>query len=184
MARGFTSTALAALFAVTATPVLAQANEEARRFSIEAGPLSRSLPLFAEQSGQQILYPTSLVAGRTAPALSGAYPVEEALGLLLRDSGLTYRRSRPNVFVLVDPAAHAQAAPADATTLEEVVVTGTYLRGADSPSPVTVLTQADFARQGRATVAETLAGLPQNFAGSAAEGSAGNGSDRAANNIG
>ncbi len=58
------------------------------------------------------------------------------------------------------------------------MVTGTYLRGADSPSPVTVLTQADVDRRGRGTVAETLAALPQNFTGAAYEGSAGTGADR------
>ena len=80
-----------------------------------------------------------------------------ALAQLLRGTGLTYRQSRPTVFVLVDPSARAQLEP-EATQLEEVVVTGTYLRGAESPSPVTVITQEDVARQGRATVAETLAG--------------------------
>ncbi|WP_420469936.1 TonB-dependent receptor domain-containing protein [Brevundimonas sp. FT23042] len=184
MTSGFTSTALAALLAVSATPVLAQANDETRQFNIEAGPLSRSLPRFAEQSGQQILYPTDLVAGRSAAALSGAYRVEDALALLLRNTGLTYRRSRPNVFVLVDPTARAQDSAGPATLLEEVVVTGSHLRGAESPSPVVVLTQADIDRQGRSTVADTLAALPQNFAGSANEGSAGNGTDRAGTNIG
>ncbi|MGK2257019.1 MAG: iron complex outermembrane receptor protein [Brevundimonas sp.] len=182
MRSGFTSTALAALLAVSATPVMAQAADEARQFSIEAGPLARSLPLFAQQSGQQILYPTDLVQGRSAHALSGAYSVEEALSRLLQDTGLTYRRSRPNVFVLVDPNARAEADSLEATLLDEVVVTGTYLRGADSPSPVTVLTQDDIARQGRATVADTLAALPQNFTGAAYEGSAGTGADRTSRN--
>ncbi|MGQ3045049.1 MAG: secretin and TonB N-terminal domain-containing protein, partial [Brevundimonas aurantiaca] len=102
-----------------------------------------------------ILYPSALVAGRQARALTGEYTPEAALAELLRGTGLTYHQSRPTVFVLVDPV-RAEAEP-QATQLEEIVVTGTYLRGADSPSPVTVITQDDIARQGRATVAETLA---------------------------
>lgn len=157
MGQGFTSTALAALMIGVATPVIAQSSDVARRFEIAAGPLDRSLPEFARQSGLQILYPSALVAGRQSPAVNGDLTSEVALTLLLRDSGLTYRQSRPTVFVLVDPSARAEVSGVEAVELDEVVVTGTYLRGADSPSPVTVITQADVARQGRATVAETLA---------------------------
>ena len=177
-----TSAALAALLAASAPPAFSQSAEVTRRFDIPAGALERSLPAFARQSGQQILYPSSLVIGRTASALAGDYTTEAALALLLQDTGLTYRRTRPNVFVLVDPAARADAGGADAVVLDEVVVTGSYLRGADSPSPVTVLTQADVARSGRATVAEALAALPQNFTGAAFEGTANTGADRSGRN--
>ncbi len=166
-----------------ATPVIAQSAQAVRSFSIEAGPLERSLPAFARQSGLQILYPSALVAGRQAPAVTGDFTPEAALGELLRGTGLTYRQSRPTVFVLIDPSARAEAGP-EATQLEEVVVTGSYFRGVDSPSPVTVLTQDDVARQGRATMAETLAALPQNFTGAAYEGSANTGADRSARNSG
>lgn len=177
MRQAFTSTALAALMLGAATPVLAQSAEAVRSYDIPAGPLDRALPAFAQQSGLQLLYPTALAAGRWSAGVSGAHTAETALGLLLRDTGLTYRQSRPTVFVLIDPAVRAQE---DAATpvLDEVVVTGTYLRGADSPSPVTVLTQADVDRRGRGTLAETLAALPQNFTGAAYEGSAGTGADR------
>lgn len=135
MGHRFTSTALAALMLGVATPVIAQSTEAVRTFSIGAGPLERSLPVFAQQSGLQILYPSALVAGRQARALTGEYTPEAALAELLRGTGLAYRQSRPTVFVLVDPSARAEAEP-QATQLEEIVVTGTYLRGADSPSPV------------------------------------------------
>lgn len=177
----FTSAAVAALM-MAATPATAQV-EAMRRFDITSGPLERALPTFARQSGQQILYPSALVAGRSSPAVAGEFTPEAALGLLLRDTGLTYRRSRPNVYVLVDPSARADA-ESEATVLEEVVVTGSYLRGADSPSPVIMMTQDDVARSGRATVADALAALPQNFTGSAFEGSAGTGADRSGRNLG
>jgi outer membrane receptor protein involved in Fe transport len=184
MGQGFTSTALAAFLLGVATPVIAQASDLARRFEIAAGPLDQTLPAFARQSGLQILYPSALVAGRQSPAVSGDLTPETALALLLRDSGLSYRQSRPTVFVLVDPSARAQAGEMDATELEAIVVTGTYLRGAASPSPVTIVTQADVDRQGRGTVAETLAALPQNFTGAAYEGSTNAGADRSGRNIG
>lgn len=182
MGHGYTSTALAALMLAVATPVIAQSSDSVRRFDIAAGPLERTLPAFGRQSGLQILYPSALVAGRQSPAVSGDYTPEAALQLMLRDSGLTYRQSRPTVFVLVDPSVRAEN---DQTTeLEEVVVTGTYLRGADSTSPVTIVTQADVDRQGRGTVAETLAAMPQNFTGAAHEGSTNTGADRSGRNVG
>lgn len=182
MRTEYRSAALAALMMTAAAPVLAQA-EATRRYDIAPGPLERTLPDFARQSGQQILYPSALVVGRTSLGVAGEFTAEAALALILRDTGLTYRRSRPNVFVLVDPDALG-AADADATVVEELVVTGSYLRGADSPSPVTVLTQDDVARRGRATFADTLAALPQNFTGGAFEGSAGTGADRSGRNLG
>lgn len=181
MRIGFGSTALSAVLMATTVPAYAQAVDPVRRYEIAAGPLDRALTAFAQQSGQQILYPSALVAGRTSSGASGSYSVEGALAQVLRDTGLTYRRTRPNVFVLVDPAQRADSEP-NVTSLDEVVVTGSYLRGADSPSPVTVLTQDDVARQGRATVAEALAALPQNFTGAAFEGSANTGADRSGRN--
>lgn len=183
MRQGFTSTALAALLMASATPVCAQQIEAARRFDIPAGPLSRTLPAFARQSGQQILYPSALVADRASPALSGDYPVETALGLLLRDTGLTYRRSRPNVFVLVDPSLRADADDLQTTQLDEVVVTGSLLRGVvDGPSPVVVVSRDQIDRDGHATVAQALAALPQNFAGTANDATISNGGDRSGTN--
>lgn len=182
MGQGYTSTALAALMMAVATPVIAQSSDTVRRFDIAAGPLERTLPAFGRQSGLQILYPSALIAGRQSPAVSGDYTPEAALQLILRETGLTYRQSRPTVFVLVDPSVRADTD--QPTELDEVVVTGTYLRGADSPSPVTIVTQADVDRQGRGTVAETLAALPQNFTGAAYEGSTNTGADRSGRNVG
>lgn len=183
MRQGFTSTALAALLMASATPVCAQQAESARRFDIPAGPLARTLPAFARQSGQQILYPSALVADRASASLSGDYSVETALALLLRDTGLTYRRSRPNVFVLIDPSQRAEAEQLEAVQLDEVVVTGSLLRGVlDGPSPVVVVSRDQIDRDGHATVAQALAALPQNFAGTANDATLSNGGDRSGTN--
>ncbi|MBB5746534.1 TonB-dependent receptor [Brevundimonas variabilis] len=182
MRIGYGSTALAAVLLATTVPAFAQTAEPVRQYQIASGPLDRALTAFARQSGLQILYPSALVAGRSSAGVIGSYSAEGALAQVLRDTGLTYRRTRPNVFVLVDPAQRAEA-EFDTTQLDEVVVTGSYLRGVDSPSPVTVLTQDDVARQGRATVAEALAALPQNFTGAAYEGSANTGADRSGRNV-
>lgn len=184
MHKGLGTTALSALMLACATPVMAQSADAARRYDVAAGPLDQALAAFGQQSGQQILYSAALVAGREAPGLSGVYAPDAALSALLRDSGLSHRRIRPNVFIVYDPATRADLGDHDGTTtLDDVVITGTHLRGVDSPSPVVTITRDELDRRGRATVADTLANLPQNFTGAAYEGSAGTGADRSSGNI-
>ncbi|HEY1926629.1 MAG TPA: TonB-dependent receptor [Caulobacteraceae bacterium] len=69
------------------------------------------------------------------------------------------------------PLASGAVAPTSkATTVAEVEVTGTHIRGVtDSPSPVQVIDRAQLDRSGYQTVAEALQVLPQNFAGAGAE---------------
>ena len=130
MRTGLGSTALVALLA-SATPLAAQTAEPVRRYDIAAGPLDQALTACARQSGQQILYPAALVAGRRSPGLSGERAADAALAALLRDTGLAHRRTRLNVFVLYDPAARAEV-PEEASQLEDVVVTGSLIRGASA----------------------------------------------------
>lgn len=89
MRMGLGSTALSALLLASATPVIAQTAEAVRRYDVAAGPLDRALTAFAQQSGQQILYPAALVVGRRSEGVSGSYSAETALEALLRNSGLS-----------------------------------------------------------------------------------------------
>lgn len=150
-------------------------------FAIPAGPLEDALPLFAEQSGLQILFPTGLAAGKRTLGLSGRYAPEAGLALLLRGTGLNWRQTRPGLFTIVAPPQVEMTGPAP--TLDDVVVTGSLIRGlADSPSPVVSLSRDDIDRSGHASVAQALQALPQNFAGTANEATRGNGGDRTASN--
>lgn len=176
--------ALAAALAASTVAAAAQAQDATQRYDVPAGPLGEALAAFASQSGRQILYSAALVAGRRSPGLSGDFTAETALAALLGDSGLAYRRTRPTVFVVYDPAERRLSEQTDAILVDEVVVTGSYLRGADSPSPVTILTADALARSGRATIADALSTLPQNFSGAANEGSAASGADRSGVNVG
>lgn len=178
MRFGLCSTALGALALVAATPVLAQSQAPSVQFRVPAGPLNAALPLFAAQSGEQILYSTDLVAGRQSPGVSGAFTTDQALAALLRGTGLRARRASPNTLVVFDPDARAEITD-EATELAEVVVTGSLIRGAgDGPSPVVTVTRDDIDRQGHGTVAQALAALPQNFGGTGNDAAMSNGGDR------
>lgn len=162
--------------AQTPTPAPVQIN-----FSIASGPLGGALNAYASQAGRQLMFTSDQVAGRRTQGLSGRMTPDEALNRLLAGSGLTAVRSTSGAWVLQRATTEELAA----TTLEEVVVTGTLLRGpGDTPSPVTVIRREDLDRTGRATVAEALAALPQNYAGSGTPTAALVGSDPMQSNSG
>lgn len=154
------ASALAVCLLAGSPPASAQ---EARVFNIPAGSLRDALNLFAAQSDQQILFSGDLVAGRRTVGLSGAYAPSVALDRLLAGTGLVWRETRPGVIFL----GASDAAADEVTRLEEVIVTGSLLRGAGPlSSPVVVLDRDALDRRGRSSVADVLAALPQNYAGS------------------
>lgn len=154
-----------AVVAIASTAAQAQSPAPAQiSFSIPAGPLAPALNAYASQAGRQLMFTSDQVAGRQTPGITGRMTADAALDRLLAGTGLTAVRSPAGSWVLRRAAIETLA---ETTTLDEVVVTGTLLRGPGAtPSPVTVIRRDDLDRTGRATVAEALAALPQNYAGS------------------
>lgn len=137
--------------------------QDVRTFDVAAGPLDSALIAYSRQSGQQVLYTSAQVAGRTSPGVRGRFGSVAALDQILTGTGLVPSQSRPGVFVLRS----VETALLDEAVVDEIVVTGTLLRGpAATPSPVTVVGRDLIDRDGRADVAEAIAALPQNYAGS------------------
>lgn len=166
-------------------------------FNIDAGSLESALLAFAQQSGEQLLYSSRQIAGRRAPAIRGLQAPDQVLARLLEGTGLVAQRARPHVLVLraptrlavlgarpQDPLSDAAPVapgggdgspdiPSEATArapavLDELVVTGSLIRGqADPVSPAVQFDRDAIDRGGYATVADMLQALPQNFAGSA-----------------
>ncbi|WP_374276059.1 TonB-dependent receptor domain-containing protein [Brevundimonas sp.] len=134
--------------------------------TVPSGDLSRALESLAAQSGIDLIYESGLVAGRTTPGLSARTTAAEALRRLLRDTGLVARRASPGVWILER---------SEATQLEEIVVTGTLLRGRGRvASPVVSLGPDDLDRRGHGSVADAIQALPQNFGSTTPATSLGN----------
>lgn len=198
------------LLAVAATPALAAGEKPV---SIPAGSLEQALGVLSSQTGDQLIFPPELVAGRTAPAISGRYTTEQVLRRLLADDDIEARRTAPRVVVLkprkAPPARQAPGAPptrpfdvaaadglevvasgevpappAAPVMLDEVRVTGTHIRGGSPAAPVVVLDREALERSGHATIAAALQVLPQNFAGEATEGTVTTRADRLGTNSG
>jgi iron complex outermembrane receptor protein len=203
--RSFAGLSVLAVSLALAGPIQAEAAAsgfEPTSVSTPKGPLGAALLALGRQTGVQIIFTSRVVEGREAPALVGQFSVDEALRRLLAGSNLEAKRAGPAVLVIreragllptssaapprdlitalttdaVAPATPIQAAD-DATMLSEVVV-GSHIRGVkDGASPVVVLSRQELEQDGRATIAEALAALPQNFGGSASEDTVSTGSD-------
>lgn len=90
---------------VTVTVPAAAQEQEVRSYAIAAQPLSSALLDFAEQSGLEILFDARLSADQTVGALFGDYSVEQALALLLAETGLGYSRADSGAITLFPTAA-------------------------------------------------------------------------------
>lgn len=94
------------------------ASEQGRQFDIPAQSLNVALRSFAETTGLQLVYASSLVNGLRNTSLKGTYKVDEALRLLLSGTGLTFRIGSGNTVVL------ERAKASDARVLGPVRVEG------------------------------------------------------------
>jgi iron complex outermembrane receptor protein len=160
--------ALLGLPAIVSPAAAWQAQSQITAFDIESQALSAALLAFGRQAGVSIVASTSLVEGRTAPALSGRFTPTEALERLLAGSGLSFE------FVMTDavriiPADRAelprttQTAQSDGGR-ERIVVTGTHIRGVlPDASPIEIYTRDDIERSGATTTEQFISRLPQNL---------------------
>ncbi|HZX70897.1 MAG TPA: secretin and TonB N-terminal domain-containing protein, partial [Rhodanobacter sp.] len=176
MRRTLCSVLLLALVTCTA-PAWAQRNDALQAYAISAGDLANALDQLASQSKVQIIYPSELVRGKTAPAVSGQQTWREALQKLLADSGLEWGFVNDTTVVIrqsskaAKPAAspHKQTEKADQkpepTTLQSVTVTGTRIRGGTTPSPVITIGSEQIQEEGFGDLGEVIRHIPQNFNG-------------------
>jgi iron complex outermembrane recepter protein len=158
-----------------------QGQVETVEFNIPAGSLDAALVAFANQSGRQLVYSQQLVEGLRSAGLKGRFTPDEAIARLLAGAPIELRRGGANGFVLKRRAApgdaqgstpgffpQAAVAADEVIQLEELVVTGTLIRGAgNGSSPIVTVNRDELDRTGRATVAEMLTDLPQAFGGKA-----------------
>lgn len=173
-ARSLLVMALASVSALALTgPASAQSVDQASRaataerdFDIPAQALSSALLRFAEQSDLQILFSQEDVAGMTSRPVRGRLTPEAALAQLLP-------LDAPRIEIAGDRVVRTDLPrPQYAESDEEIVVTGTRIRGA-APAGAHVLTlDADAIEEtGRTTLQDVLQTLPQNFPGSQNEAS-------------
>ena len=164
-----------------ATPAWAQRNDAPQVYAISAGDLANALDQLASQSKVQIIYPSELVRGKTAPAVSGQQTWREALQKLLTGNGLEWGLVNDTTVVIrqsgkAEPAREEPATSPhkqkekleqkpEPTTLQSVTVTGTRIRGGSTPSPVITIGSEQIQQEGFADLGEVIRSVPQNFNG-------------------
>lgn len=163
-------------------------------FDISAQPLASALSEFARQSGVHILYPYDQIRPISAPSVRGQFSREEALAQLLADSDYvavideagTVRlenRDRPQRVSAQTQGADetgptgspatarvAEATQEEASSQEEIVVTGTRIRGAGPVgSHVVTVDRLAIEESGLSTTEQLIRTLPQAFGGGFAQ---------------
>ena len=163
----------AALMLCMGSAVMA-ADDSSRHFEINTKPLAGALMEFGVQSGLTVVAPTTLTAGKNASAVRGEFTPTEALGRLLKGSGLTFARAADGTIAIqaISASGPVQASAGesglakdltkDQDQLAEVIVTAqkrseSLLKVA---APVTALQSADLARQGDVRLADYAATVP------------------------
>jgi len=79
---------------------LGAAQQQAINFDIPTQSLASALRSFGDQAGLQFAYTTEDVDGIQASGVSGTHTPEEALGLLLSGTGMTYRVTGDNTITV------------------------------------------------------------------------------------
>ena len=193
MTRNFRNLPVYAAGLIVATIAQQAAAAEPTTFKIPAQSMQTALPLFAKQSGIQLLFPYNEVAGFRAQSVNGRMAPDVALQRLIAGSGLKITLSNSSVIAL-SLSAQAQngravevaslgvtalplamqatmpPAPTAAATEEDaggtIVVTGSRGQArtiTDSPTPIDVISATELERTGKAGVFSALNTLVPSF---------------------
>lgn len=161
---------LASSVSATALYAPAACAQGQQSYDIPAQPLGEALRRYSELSGRDIVAASKLVEGRRSSAVRGRFTPDMALSRLLAGSGLAVE--------LVDGAwvvrlGNDDAAPDGSTDFaanDAIIVTGTRIRGSEPVgSPVITVDREMLDRSGRATLADFIQTIPQNFSGGPTE---------------
>jgi hemoglobin/transferrin/lactoferrin receptor protein len=150
-----------------------------RDLDIPAQPLASALIAFSRQARIQIFADQALVAGKSAPAVSGTLAPSAALGQLLAGSGLSYRFKSANTVTIIGSASAGrdQAPPSDGSLLLDTIdVTGKSGEGFtpytpyETPGAVAHISQETIDRFRGSSPADIFRGTPGVLSGEARNG--------------
>lgn len=159
--------------AVTAQPAMAQTAPQVHAFTIPAGALSTTLTRIASQAGWQLSVNAALLAGKTAPAISGSLSARSAVEQALAGSGLEWSLSDGELRVRARSEGESTLSPLTVTAaMQAGELTRTYAGGQmarggrlgmlgnvdtmDSPFSVTAFTEQSIQDAQATTVADMV----------------------------
>lgn len=170
--------------AVAAICLAGHALAQERRFDIPAQDAATAISQFGLQSGLQITAPGDALRGVRTPAVRGELEPRVALRRLLEGTSLVIVQDNGRTIVLQSRRAGTsaqQGASPETSAVEDVVVTGTRLRGAGNDAlPVTRFSRDEIDRSGQPNLTSFLSTVPQVSTSIPDSGFSGGGSNRQA----
>jgi outer membrane receptor protein involved in Fe transport len=148
---------------VCASPAVAQAPKY--KIDIPAENAAKALNDFARQTDIQIIFPYEVAEKSQVAALKGEFTREEALAVILRETGLEVGNQSDKTISLRATVKRPLTPEAGLDDVVEVVVTGTHIRGANPTSPVHTVTRKEIEQSGYSQIGDVLRSLPENFSG-------------------
>jgi len=103
----------------------ALAGSAQQTFDIPAQPMDSALTELADRAGLRLLYQAGAVGALRSRPVSGRHTPEQALKIMLADSGLTYRKTAGGAITVAQAVGRDETEKGnDATTLKPMTVTG------------------------------------------------------------
>jgi iron complex outermembrane recepter protein len=152
---------LAAVVAISVgVPALAQ---EVRSYDIGEKDLAIALREFAEISGREVLFDSEAVRGRRSRAINASLPADAALRRLVEQTGLTFEIVEGSYIIRRQNSERAEGG--ESSGENDIVVTGTRVRGAPIASPTIRLDREAIRATGISNLGDAIRALPQSFGG-------------------
>ncbi len=123
----------ASLYTLCAASATAAASTQ---FDIPAQSLSSALRVYAEKTGEQVVFFSEIGAGKQSQGVQGRYSNEEALQRLLNNTGLRARRVNDRTIAIAQASDSGPAAPAELAALQPMAL------AAQTPAPAPQATTA------------------------------------------
>jgi iron complex outermembrane receptor protein len=160
---------LAVSVAICAVAIASPAMAQSKTFNVPAQSAITGIPELARQGDVQIMVSESAARGKVIKAVRGKMTVQQALQRALAGTGLRASSVDGRTFTLV-PAVTADATAAvtegeEGDRDQDIVVTGSRIKGAIPASPVQVLDSKYIEESGKSTTAEVLRTVTANFSG-------------------
>ncbi|WP_411833873.1 TonB-dependent receptor domain-containing protein [Pseudoxanthomonas mexicana] len=156
--------ALAAGGAVTGAR--AQDAVQRKQFEVPAQSAASALNQFAEQADITLVFSQDVVSKVELRSLSGTFTTQEGLAAMLEGTGLSWQNIDARTISIIREAPSPSGKNDTGTrSLDAVIVTGTRIRGATTPSPLISISQAQIREDGHADLGEVIRAIPQNFSG-------------------
>lgn len=147
--------------AIASTDAAAAQDNDHHVYHLPAQSLGDALRAVAVASGRAIGSPAALVSGKTSAALDGDFTTASAIKALLTGSGLRAQPVGAGFVIEPDDAASGPPQPA----ADDVVVTGSRIRGAPVASPLISVSARKSLDAGQASLGDIVRSIPQSYGG-------------------